>query len=306
MDSNPFAASNGVTDPFEDPNTLYENADFVDAPVETVNESQAYGGDFYASNPYEVVAKNEAKKTTKAKSKAKGGLASQGGNTEAYTFPGESDLENKEPSGSLGDDLARRERMIKLKEEALLEREAALRSNSAAGGGGPQKNWPSKCYPIAYHNIRAEIPERHRNLIRQHYTLLLWTWLCLVFNWFAVMVVFFDPPDLKPDVAPSASEFGFSIIYLIAGSLFSWSWWYRSIYNGCKSGKSRKWMMYFVFFFMHTVFVIVMTVGFPGAAGAGIWFFFCHDQCQGQLCCHLGYHRQFNVVPQHVGLVISF
>jgi hypothetical protein len=40
---------------------------------------------------------------------------------------------------------------------------------SRQGGNTRADNWPSRCYPLAYHSIVNEIPEPHRTLVRKFY-----------------------------------------------------------------------------------------------------------------------------------------
>jgi hypothetical protein len=54
--------------------------------------------------------------------------------------------------------------------------------------GFREKNWP-KFYPVTYHDIDDDIPARHQALLRRFYALVFFTWLCLFFNWFVVVLV---------------------------------------------------------------------------------------------------------------------
>lgn len=260
MESNPFAADGGIEDPFDNPHVLAN--EFVES-----DSAQPYVGDFYEENPnpYESAGDSSSGNSGKSSKKGKGGLLAVG----QSSYGGPSDAKG---DSSAEVDLARREAKLKAREEALLEREAQARSANAMEGGRVENNWPSTCYPIAYHNIAAEIPASHRSFMRQMYGLCLWTWLCLMFNWFAIIVVVLVPSDVPSTDAPKSNEAFFSSAYLVLGVIGSWKLWYRAIYNAAKRSSSSRWMFFFVNFFMHTVFSIIMAVGIPGTAGVGLWF----------------------------------
>jgi len=158
----------------------------------------------------------------------------------------------------------------------LLRREAALiaREKSGVPGAAKESNWPSKCYPITYHDITVEIPQRHRALIRKFYANLMLVWLALLLNWMLVMFVVFSPAaGAFPDKPGSAAAL-WSSVYLLLGVPGSWNLWYRSVYNGAKSSTSSKWMFFFVNYAAHTAFCLVMAIGpSPSSvAGGGLFF----------------------------------
>jgi hypothetical protein len=57
--------------------------------------------------------------------------------------------------------LKRKEAELEAKEKQLKELEAKLKVEN-------KKNWPI-CYPILYHNISEEIPEKGRRVVREGY-----------------------------------------------------------------------------------------------------------------------------------------
>ena len=63
--------------------------------------------------------------------------------------------------------LKERELEIKRREEALKRRESNLADLADRASAIRPKNWPFKCYPIAYHNIQEEVSITHRKLCRK-------------------------------------------------------------------------------------------------------------------------------------------
>jgi len=118
-----------------------------------------------------------------------------------------------------------------------------------------QNNWPSKCYPITYHDISVEIPQRHKALVRKFYANLMLVWIALLLNWMLVMLVVFTPTTVSYPEKPGNGAALWSSIYLLLGVPGSWNLWYRSLYNGAKSSTSSKWMFFFVNYAAHTGFL---------------------------------------------------
>ena len=104
-----------------------------------------------------------------------------------------------------------------------------------------QKNWPSKCYPITYHDIAEDVPQRHQKMMKKFYATVFctcvyvcggvgvtilprahhcvaWnqpdaayaavTWLCLFFNWFVIMMVVFGGDARNAGKAAAAVRAG--------------------------------------------------------------------------------------------------
>jgi hypothetical protein len=88
--------------------------------------------------------------------------------------------------GQTAQDLSDREAELARREAQLDAREQRNRQL-----GFREKNWP-KFYPMTYHDIDDDIPTRHQALLRRFYALVFFTWLCLFFNWFVVVLVVSD------------------------------------------------------------------------------------------------------------------
>lgn len=253
IDSNPFAAD----DPFQAPD----------------NQQKYAPDDYYAdsANPYEAMARPPnviSPKTVKEVVVHTPSYSDQSAYSDSSRAAGSSNNRDEK-----AEELAKRE-------EALLRREAALiareRSGGGAGvvGGRHESNWPSKCYPITYHDIAVEIPQRHRALVRKFYANLMLTWLALLLNWMLIMYVVFAPAEGPSTDKPGSGSALWSSIYLLLGVPGSWNLWYKSVYNGAKNGTSSKWMFFFVNYAIHTAFCLVMALGpSPSSvAGGGLFF----------------------------------
>jgi hypothetical protein len=219
MGDNPFASS--AEDPFSDPSV--QSASSADAeynPFEhgtaavaakpkasspRTNNTNAYQSEAKASNSASSYG------SASSASSSSSAQAAQPNNGAMAAFPGASDEE-----------LRLREENLKRREAKLLERERTIedREGEIRRGGGQADNWPWKCYAMAYHDIDAEIPEHRRGLVRKLYVVVLFSWLCLFWNWFVIIVVYLSPGNL--DVSELAL---WSSIYLVTGVPGSWKLW---------------------------------------------------------------------------------
>jgi len=252
IDSNPFAAD----DPFQPPES-----------------QQKYAPDDYFANnqnPYEPLAKTPTAQSGKAATVKDAVASAPNYSDSAYSDAARAkDASAKPPKEGKAEELAQRE-------EQLLRREAALlaREKTGTGTAARESNWPSKCYPITYHDISVEIPERHRALVRKFYANLMLVWLALLLNWMLVMYTVFSTDETNSPDQPSTTAALWSSVYLALGVPGSWNLWYRSVYNGTKLGASSKWMFFFANYAAHTIFCLVMTLGpSPSSvAGGGLLF----------------------------------
>jgi hypothetical protein len=235
-----------------------------------VNQQKYAPDDYYANsaNPYEAMARPPNALSPKSVKDAAISTPNYSADQSAYSDQARAGA--KVPvRDQKAEELAQRE-------EALLRREAALIAREKSGGvaAGRESNWPSKCYPITYHDISVEIPQRHRALIRKFYANLMLVWLALLLNWMLIMFVVFSPADGPFPDKPGSAAALWSSVYLLLGVPGSWNLWYRSVYNGAKSGTSSKWMFFFVNYAAHTAFCLVMAIGpSPSSvAGGGLFF----------------------------------
>jgi len=233
MDSNPF--STGAKDPFEDPSV-----------VEASSTNYAPDDYFALQNPY--VEDAESPPVT---------------------------IHAPEPRGAPHQNSRNglSEQEMTQREEQLFKREAALIERERNPDDHVVKNWPAKCCAITYHDIPADIPQRFQIMIRKFYSILLWTWLCLVFNWVVIMTVIFGG-RIGSSAKISVSEGAlWSSLYVVLGVPGAWSFWYRPIYYSCKTSAGNKWICFFFMFGLHTLFTIVMAIGPAHVSGCGLFLF---------------------------------
>lgn len=160
--------------------------------------------------------------------------------------------------------LMRREQALLDKERDLIERERRVAALLR------EPNWPFKsCWAVTYINTNEDIPEAHQGTVKKFYTTMLLTWVALIYNWITIFAV-------KVDADGSSSSMLWSAVYVIFGLPGSFFWFKSGIYNACrdiKGGSSTRWGTFFLTFFLHTGFSIVMCTGIPKTAGAGFWTF---------------------------------
>lgn len=166
------------------------------------------------------------------------------------------------------DDLRVREEALRRREEALLQREnmvehREIRVHSNEAGA---KNWPSSCWAIAYHNIADDVPQEHQALIKKFYAALLFTWICLSWNWLTIIICV-----LAGESNHISADSIWSSLYVIFGIPGAWRFWYRNVYYGVGERSSSRWCMFGLFFAAHTVFSGVMLLGVEGTGAGGLF-----------------------------------
>jgi len=128
-----------------------------------------------------------------------------------------------------GGDGSARVRELDEREHTLQRREAELaRREAQLGVGARVKNWPSRYFAIAYHNIAEEIPEGSRRAVHlAHYSFILLV-VALSYNFlFAASAMFFTRGKF--------SAWLMAAIYLFLGVPGAYYLWYRRVYNACKN-----------------------------------------------------------------------
>lgn len=238
--SNPFGSDATMQDPFQ------ENE------IATEISNERYTDDY--ENPF---ANNSGYSTV--------GIGSSNG-TRSYF----SETNNKSGYSKLSeDDLRIREESLRRREEALVQREQSVdnREVQYRQGDGPVNNWPFKCWSIAYHNIAVDVPSEHQILVKKFYAAVLFTWLCLAWNWLAMIVCVFagESSHVSADAIWSSIFFGF-------GVPGSWRFWYRNFYYGVSQKTSARWCTFFLFFAGHIAFSVVMAFGLEATGGSGLFY----------------------------------
>merc|ERR1712096_105908 len=133
-----------------------------------------------------------------------------------------------------------------------------------------QYNWPFPWWRIAYHSIKVEIPPERRALMRWVY--LLWWSQCgaLALNFWLWLFFFFGGGDIPGDASPTMTVL-ISLVFWLFGTVFSWRWWYRSLYYAFRDvGKPRKFIWFFMHFIVHILWSIFFVIGAPSCAVWGI------------------------------------
>jgi len=166
-----------------------------------------------------------------------------------------------------------REENLRRREAALLEKEKELERKELEVGaaGGKKLNWPfgEGCSPILYHSIADDIPPEFHSLMRKFYAAVLFGWLCLLWNFICNLAIWFSDAS-----STGGSDCLYSAIYVVAGVPISWRTWYRGVYNGVRDRKTGNWLWFFIFFAAHIVFGVLMGVGVPSVAAAGLLVMF--------------------------------
>jgi len=111
-------------------------------------------------------------------------------------------------------------------------------------------------------DINDKIPLNGRSHIYHMYYLWVYTVVCLVCNWIAIVSLISQHFSIGKIFWPS--------IYLFFGVPGSWYLWYRRIFCAFQSLSQTKFAFFTFGFFLHILFVILMTIGFQKLYGAGI------------------------------------
>jgi len=284
MDANPFANA-GASDAFADPSVAAAATSQVPQYAPNPFDQPAADGGYGAM---EVPSEEDKKKKKKGAAdetkvsllgKSSGGPSPLAASIHQHSGSGSRSPPRVAPqqqpeannfAGVSEQDLALREAQLNRREQALQEKEQALNRKEEevkATGQYQRNNWPFPCYPVTYHDISDEVKPEHRVLCRKFYAALLFTWLCLFWNW----IVFCAAWGTNSD---DGTGFVWASIYLATGSPGAWKLWYRPIYYGLGGKGTMTWMMFFITYLAHIGFVIVMGLGIPSCAAAGLFWMF--------------------------------
>lgn len=154
-----------------------------------------------------------------------------------------------------------REKELEERAKALDRREAELNRREQELGAGRPKNWPSKYFRIAYHDIDEEIPEPSRRAVHfAHYSF----WglaVCLTYNFFfAASGIMFTRG--KFDAWLMAA------IYLVLGVPGAYYLWYRRLYNAAKRDSALLFGWFFLMYLGHIVFCFYAMIAPSNAFGS--------------------------------------
>lgn len=149
-------------------------------------------------------------------------------------------------------ELAKKAAELEAREKKLKQAEKEL----VTAGVLKKKNWPL-CYPLLYHNIPDDIPEKSRRVVREMY--ICWWGLiaCLLYNFFAASCMLGTKADQR---VPS---WFLAVIYTLIGIPMAFWWWYRNIYNAAKNDSNFGYIKFFFGFFCHLAFCVFATIAVP-------------------------------------------
>ncbi|GAB5355710.1 hypothetical protein AAMO2058_000228800 [Amorphochlora amoebiformis] len=155
------------------------------------------------------------------------------------------------------------------REKRLVERERELSRREAELGLAAKEikymkpNWPSKHYPLEYHDIDEEIPVGKQAIVKRLYMNLLMSWGSLLLNWIAMLGIWFSGDQS----GPSYTLWG--TMYLI-GVPGAWKLWYRPIYFAYRDKTTLRYFCFLLSFAFHCFFVVIMALGLPNMAAGGL------------------------------------
>jgi secretory carrier-associated membrane protein len=152
-------------------------------------------------------------------------------------------------------ELDAREAQLNFRENKVKEQEAKM-----AKYGWHPPNWPP-FRPVLYHDIEEEIPGPGKRIVWHMYYYWLYTLVLYFVNvWGCLMQLSFK-------VGGGGTSFGLSILFMVIGPLFGWTFWYRNLYNGVKRDNSLEYVMYFLGYFIHLCAVLLFALGLPNSGG---------------------------------------
>ncbi|XP_077464052.1 secretory carrier-associated membrane protein 4 [Stigmatopora argus] len=123
---------------------------------------------------------------------------------------------------------------------------------------GQENNFPPlpkflRVRPCFYQNIQEEIPSQHQQLVRRIFTLWMIYSATLCLNvigciaWWAA--------------GSYASNFGYSLLWLILFAPCSYVCWFRPIYKAIRADSSFNFMAFFFIFFLQVVLAFIQCLG---------------------------------------------
>ncbi|XP_054458814.1 secretory carrier-associated membrane protein 4 [Anoplopoma fimbria] len=115
--------------------------------------------------------------------------------------------------------------------------------------------------PCFYHNIEDDIPEPHQQLVRRVYTLWMMYSGTLCLNVISCIAWWAG--------GGGATNFGFSLLWLILFSPCSFTCWFRPLYKAFRADSSFNFMAFFFIFFLQCILALIQTIGIPGWGTSG-------------------------------------
>eukprot|EP01083_Nonionella_stella_P034350 94021_1 len=166
-------------------------------------------------------------------------------------------------------ELSMREEQLKRREQELDRRLRNAASNARNGESTKPNNWPHPRFtPLFYHNIDAEIQTFYKMICRHLYYRWMLCAACLAYNALVVPLAAFGGGGIGS--SPTSLTFK-AVFYGVVGIIVSWRVWYISAYRAFRDAKSRYWLIFFVCFFAHCIWWVLMALGLPGSGSLGLF-----------------------------------
>ncbi|KAK4053030.1 hypothetical protein OIV83_001764 [Microbotryomycetes sp. JL201] len=153
-------------------------------------------------------------------------------------------------------DLARREQELAAREQQLHQRAEHIRKHG-------RNNWPPGPFPLIYHDISEQIPEKYQSTVLTLYRV--WMFLVLTLAMNLVACVFL----LISGASNGGADLGAGIMYLpvIGASHLAPA---SSAYQGYRKEMALFYYIYFIFAGFHLAFSAYALIGIPSSGCAGI------------------------------------
>merc|ERR1719471_1635434 len=167
------------------------------------------------------------------------------------------------PGGLTMEDLDRREAMLLKMERDNREKEMLIRmrEEKVMVTYVAPDNWPCKCYPITYHNIKEDVAHEYQPHVKKMYSIVLLTFFCFIWNVIGIACTWFTNVLPQDNIA-----FIWSGAYLFIGSWMAWATWYKGMYSKLRSTEHAKkwaikWWWLLFWFGAHVVWSGISVVG---------------------------------------------
>uniref|UniRef100_A0A1A8HZ72 Secretory carrier-associated membrane protein n=1 Tax=Nothobranchius kuhntae TaxID=321403 RepID=A0A1A8HZ72_NOTKU len=120
--------------------------------------------------------------------------------------------------------------------------------------------------PCFYQNIEEEIPAPHQQLVRRVYMLWMMYSGTLFLNVISCIAWWAG--------GGQATNFGFSLLWLLLFSPCSYACWFRPLYKAFRADSSFNFMAFFFIFFLQCVLTLIQALGISG------WGAWCTDSTE--------------------------
>ncbi|XP_028817604.1 secretory carrier-associated membrane protein 4 isoform X1 [Denticeps clupeoides] len=110
--------------------------------------------------------------------------------------------------------------------------------------------------PCFYQNVEEEIPPAHRQLVRRVFNLWILYSVTLCVNVVSCIAWWAG--------GGSATDFGFSLLWLLLFSPCSYACWFRPLYKAFRADSSFNFMAFFFVFFLQCVLALIQAIGISG------------------------------------------